>query len=58
MCVNSLLLARLWRDEQGATAIEYALVSALISITIIVAVRQVGQNLSNTFYNNVANALT
>jgi pilus assembly protein Flp/PilA len=48
--------ARMLRDEAGATAIEYGLIAALISVVIIGAVTLVGQNLSTTF-TNVSNAL-
>jgi pilus assembly protein Flp/PilA len=44
------------RDESGATAIEYGLIAALISVVIITAVRLVGTNLSTTF-NSVATAI-
>jgi pilus assembly protein Flp/PilA len=37
------------RDESGATAIEYGLIAALISVVIITAVRLVGTNLTATF---------
>jgi pilus assembly protein Flp/PilA len=37
------------RDESGATAIEYGLIAALISVVIIGAVQLVGQNLTATF---------
>ena len=37
------------RDESGATAIEYGLIAALISVVIIVAVQTVGTNLQTTF---------
>ena len=33
---------RLLRDEAGATAMEYGLIAALISITIIMAATQIG----------------
>ena len=36
------LLSRLMRDESGATAIEYGLIAALISVVIIVAITAVG----------------
>ena len=45
------------RDEEGATAIEYGLIAALISIVIIVAVTAVGTALNVTF-TKVATALT
>lgn len=37
------------RKEDGATAVEYGLMVALIAIVIIVAVAALGQNLSNLF---------
>jgi pilus assembly protein Flp/PilA len=43
-------------NERGATAIEYGLIAASISIAIIVAVTTVGSNLNTTF-TNVSNAL-
>jgi len=44
------------RDESGATAIEYGLIAALISVVIITAARLVGTNLTATF-NAIAAAL-
>ncbi len=44
------------RDENGATAIEYGLIAALIAVVIIGAVTVVGTSLSTTF-TNVSNAL-
>ena len=35
----------LWQDESGATAIEYGLLAALISVAIIVAVDSLGGTL-------------
>jgi len=49
-------LNKLFRDESGATAIEYGLIAALISVAIIAAVTSVGTNLTATF-NSVATAL-
>jgi len=43
------LVAKFLKDEDGATAIEYGLIAALISVAIIAAVRAVGTNLSTTF---------
>jgi pilus assembly protein Flp/PilA len=43
------LISRFWRDESGATAIEYGLIAAGISIAIIVAVNGLGTNLNNKF---------
>ncbi|MDL1973529.1 MAG: Flp family type IVb pilin [Deltaproteobacteria bacterium] len=37
------------KDEEGATAIEYGLIAALISVVIIVAITLVGDNLEIVF---------
>lgn len=37
------------RDEEGVTAIEYALIAALIAVVIILAVKFVGNEVKNTF---------
>ncbi|MGC1777009.1 MAG: Flp family type IVb pilin [Xanthobacteraceae bacterium] len=47
---------RLLRDETGATAIEYGLIAAGISVAIIVAVQTLGSNLNTTF-SSVSTAL-
>jgi pilus assembly protein Flp/PilA len=51
-----VLLRAFLNNERGATAIEYGLIAASISIAIIVAVTTVGSNLNTTF-TNVSNAL-
>jgi len=43
------LLSDLVRDESGVTAIEYALIAALIAVAAIAAFTLVGTNLSTTF---------
>jgi pilus assembly protein Flp/PilA len=43
-------------DESGATAIEYALLAALIAVAIITAITVVGTQLQNTF-NEVSSNL-
>jgi pilus assembly protein Flp/PilA len=53
----SNLFSRFVRDESGATAIEYGLIAALISVVIIGAVTLLGGNLK-TVFNSVATALT
>lgn len=40
---------RLWRDEDGATAIEYGLLAALIAVVIIAAVTTLGSTVKSTF---------
>lgn len=42
-------LVKLFKDESGATAIEYGLIAALIAVFIIVALQNVGGALKNTF---------
>ena len=39
------------RDESGATAIEYGLIAAGISVAIITVVQGLGSKLSDTFAN-------
>ena len=52
----SITLKRFVADEQGATAIEYGLIAAGISIAIITAVTAVGTALNTTF-TSVSTAL-
>ena len=42
-------LISFFKDEEGATAIEYGLIASLISVAIIVAVTLIGTNLNTTF---------
>lgn len=42
-------ISRFMNDESGATAIEYGLLAALISVVIIGAVRSLGVTLQGTF---------
>jgi pilus assembly protein Flp/PilA len=44
-----MLFARFLHDESGATAIEYGLIAAGISIAIIVVVGTLGTSLNTTF---------
>lgn len=37
------------KDESGATAIEYGLIAALVSVAIIAALTTLGGNLTTTF---------
>jgi pilus assembly protein Flp/PilA len=43
------LIARFVKDESGATAIEYGLIAAGISLAIIAVVNGLGTNLSTKF---------
>jgi pilus assembly protein Flp/PilA len=49
-------LMKIWRNEEGATAIEYGLIAALIAVAAISALQLVGTNLTSTF-NKVASKL-
>jgi pilus assembly protein Flp/PilA len=44
-------LYKLLKNEDGATAIEYGLIAALIAVAAITAFQLVGTNLSSTFHN-------
>jgi pilus assembly protein Flp/PilA len=50
------MLKSFLRDEKGATAIEYGLIAAGISVAIITVVGQLGSSLNTTF-GSVKNAL-
>ena len=50
------LFSKFLRDESGATAIEYGLIAAGISVVIIGALKTVSSGLTGTF-NSVATAL-
>ena len=52
----SKLLSRFVKDKSGATAIEYGLIAAGISVAIIATVQALGTNLNTTF-SNVSTAI-
>lgn len=49
MRLISKTLSKFLRDESGATAIEYALIAAGLSITIVAAVTGMGSSLNGRF---------
>ena len=49
-------LARTLQRDEGATAVEYGLMVALIAAVIVTAVTLIGTNLTSVF-NKVANAI-
>ena len=49
-------MIRFFKDESGATAIEYGLIASLISVAAIGAMTAVGTQLSTTF-NSVQSSL-
>ena len=53
---NLIMLTKFLRDESGATAIEYGLIAALVSIAAIAAMGAMGNSLGNMF-NAVASEL-
>lgn len=52
----SATLIKLLKNEDGATAIEYGLIAALIAVAAIAAMTSVGTSLTGIF-TNVANSL-
>lgn len=44
---NALL--RFWRDEEGATAIEYGLIAGLIAVVIVTTLTTLGTDISDVF---------
>lgn len=52
-----MVLNLLWRDESGATAIEYGLIAALVSVAIIGALAALGDSLE-TVFNFINDSLT
>ena len=50
------IVTRFVKDESGATAIEYGLIAALISVVIIGVLSTIGTNL-NTKFNTIATKL-
>jgi pilus assembly protein Flp/PilA len=52
----SKFVTRFLKDESGATAIEYGLIAALISVVIVVAVGSIGTKL-NTSFGKIDSAL-
>lgn len=51
-------LARFWRDESGATAIEYAMMAAGIGGAVVAAVFTLGTVLKETYFDAVLEGVT
>ncbi len=51
------ILKKIGKDESGATAIEYGLIAALVSVAAIGALTAMGNSLE-TMFQAVSNALT
>ena len=50
------LVKKLWNDESGQGLVEYALILALVSIVVIVALRAIGANV-NTIFTSIGGTL-
>lgn len=44
-------LKRLWKDEEAPTAVEYAVMVAVIALVVIVGARYLGSQVNTTFNN-------
>ncbi len=51
------LMSRFLKDESGATAIEYGLIAALISVALITGAGALGSKL-NTMFTNLSTTIT
>ncbi|MBY5314234.1 Flp family type IVb pilin [Rhizobium leguminosarum] len=51
------LFSRFLKDESGATAIEYGLIAALISVALITGATSLGGKIGNTF-NGLSTKMT
>ena len=49
------MLAKFFKDEEGATAVEYGIMVALIAAVIILVVAALGQQVSTAFQSVVTN---
>jgi pilus assembly protein Flp/PilA len=50
------LFSRFLKDESGATAIEYGLIAALISVALVAGASTLGTRIGTTF-NNLGNQM-
>ena len=46
---NMKMITKMFKNEDGATAIEYGLIAALIAVAAITAMTSLGTNLTTTF---------
>lgn len=51
------LINKLFKNEEGATAIEYGLIAALVAVAAIVGMTSLGQSLGNQF-NDVGSKIS
>ena len=59
MCIRDRtdIIKNFWKDEEGATAIEYGLIAGLIAVGIVVGATALGTNL-NGLFTRIATKLT
>ena len=57
-CLMLRLIRRFCTDRTAATAIEYAVIGALLSIVIVSGVTAIGTELREKYIGSIANALT
>jgi pilus assembly protein Flp/PilA len=50
-------IRKMFKNEEGATAIEYGLIAALIAVAAIAAMQNIGSTLGTTF-NSVADNMS
>jgi pilus assembly protein Flp/PilA len=55
---NEIAISQFLRDQSGATAIEYGLIAAGISVAIIAVVNSLGSQLKTTFSSITSNLAT
>ncbi|ABS63353.1 Flp/Fap pilin component [Parvibaculum lavamentivorans DS-1] len=52
------MLKKFWADENGATAVEYGLILAALSVVVGAAVATVGETIDEALYGKVIAALS
>jgi pilus assembly protein Flp/PilA len=50
-------LSRMWADQRGATAIEYAMIAAGVAGAILATVYGLGSGIQDNFYNKITDAV-
>jgi pilus assembly protein Flp/PilA len=53
--VEKAATSRFMHDEGGATAIEYAMIAAGVSVAILTGVATLGQKVMDVFYTGLSN---
>ncbi len=45
------MMKQLWRDDSGATSIEYGLIATLMAVAILASLKQLGSNTQGSWAN-------